>query len=162
MPACIMDNVERGLRDADIVIAVTSSTDAVIFPHLLKPGAIVCDVARPRDVSVRVARARPDVLVFEGGVVAVPGACDLGFDFGFPPRTAYACMSETMILALEGRRDHFTLGKSVSVAQVEEIDALARKHGFALAGLRSFERAVTPETVDAVKYAVERCGTTGG
>ena len=123
------DNVASGLKDADIVITVTSAVDAVIQPEHIKRGAVVCDVARPRDVSVRVARERNDVLVIEGGVVAVPGKMRLPlpdkagqeFNFGFPHGTAYACMSETMILALEGRYESFTLGKEVSVAQVDEI-----------------------------------------
>jgi predicted amino acid dehydrogenase len=87
------------------------------------------------------------VLVIEGGVVEVPGDVEFNFNFGFPPKMAYACMSETMMLALEGRYESFTLGKDVSVEQVEEITRLARKHGFKLAGFRSFEKAVTEEQI---------------
>ena len=114
-------------------------------------------MARPRDVSVRVAKERDDVLVIEGGVVAVPGhAVDFRFNFGFPVKTAYACMSETMILALEGRYKSFTLGKDVSAAQVTEISGLAQKHGFRLAGYRSFERAVTEEYIQTVRRNAAR------
>lgn len=143
----------QSLRGADAIITVTSAADSVIMPEHLKPGAVVCDVARPRDVSVRVAKERPDVLVIEGGVVAVPGDVDFGLDFGFPPKTAYACMSETMMLALEDRAENFTLGKDVSVEQVEETQRLASKHGFTLAGLRSFERAVDDEVIDRARRA---------
>ena len=149
-------DVAEGLRDADIVITVTSAVDAVILPEHLKRGAVVCDVARPRDVSVRVARERKDVLVIEGGVVAVPGDVDFHFEFGFPPKTAYACMSETIMLALDERYESFTLGKEVSVAQVEETQRLAIKHGFRLAGFRSFERAVTDETIAAIRRSAGR------
>ncbi|MCL6624776.1 MAG: hypothetical protein K6T17_09215, partial [Fimbriimonadales bacterium] len=114
-----------------------------------------CDVARPRDVSRRVAEERPDVLVLEGGIVEVPGDVNFGFDFGFPPRMAYACMAETMILALENRPEPFTLGKKVSVAQVEEIRRLAEKHGFRLAGFRSFEKPVSEETIQRVRRLAE-------
>jgi len=145
-------SVER-LRDCDAVVTVTSSDAAVIQPEHLKAGSVVCDVARPRDVSVRVAKERPDILVIEGGVVAVPGDVDFGFNFGFPPKTAYACMSETMILALEDRAECYTLGKDVSVEQVREMLALADKHGFRLAGFRSFERAVDEETIERVRAA---------
>ena len=145
----LYDDVHLGLRDADLVITVTSARDTVIEPEDLKSGSVVCDVARPRDVSVRVAKERDDVLVIEGGVVAVPGPdADFHFTFGFPPRTAYACMSETMMLALDGRYESFTLGKEVSVGQAEETERLAKKHGFHLAGYRSFEKAVTDQTID--------------
>jgi fatty aldehyde-generating acyl-ACP reductase len=141
---------------ADVIITVTSAVDAIIYPKDLKSGAVVVDVARPRDVSVRVARERDDVLVIEGGLVEVPGAVDFGFNFGFPPRMAYACMSETMMLALDGRIENFTLGKEVSLQQVQITQALARKHGFRLAGFRSFERALTDEEIAAIRARARR------
>ena len=153
----LYSDVRTGLRDAQLVVTVTSAVEAVIQPEDLAIGAVVCDVARPRDTSVRVVKERDDVLVVEGGVVAVPGPdADFHFNFGFPSKTAYACMSETMILALEGRYESFTLGKDVTVAQVQEIARLAAKHGFQLAGYRSFEKAVTEETIAATRRNAER------
>jgi len=52
------------------------------------------------------------------------------------------------MLALDGRYESFTLGKEVSVGQAEETERLAKKHGFHLAGYRSFEKAVTDQTID--------------
>jgi fatty aldehyde-generating acyl-ACP reductase len=135
----------------DLILTVTSAIHAVIEPRHLKPGAVVCDVARPRDVSWRVAQERDDVLVIEGGMVDVPGPVDFGFDFGFPPGKSYACMAETMVLALEGRYEDYTIGREISAAQALEIGALATKHGFRLSGFRSFEKAVSQETIDAVR-----------
>lgn len=152
----ITDDIAAGLREADVILTVTSAVDAVIQPEHLKRGAVVCDVARPRDVSVRVAKERDDVLVIEGGVVAVPGDVDFRFSFGFPAKTAYACMSETMLLALDGRYESFTLGKEVSVVQAEEMLRLAKKHGFKLAGFRSFEKGITEETIARVRKAAGR------
>jgi predicted amino acid dehydrogenase len=149
------------LLAADIVVTVTSAVDTVIEPPFLKAGAVVCDVARPRDVSKQVAQQRPDVLVIEGGVVAVPGEVDFGFDFGFPPRTAYACMSETMILALEGRYENYSLGREIEEAKVREISALAAKHGFKLAGFRSFERQVSDEQIVRTRELAERARRKG-
>jgi len=145
-----------GLREADIVITVTSAVDTVVPGEALKPGAVVCDVARPRDVSKKVAKERPDVLVIEGGAVEVPGPVDFHFNFGFPPKTSYACMAETMILALEERYESYSLGRDLTVEQVREMGALAEKHGFKLAGFRSFERQVTDEYIDGVKKAAGR------
>jgi predicted amino acid dehydrogenase len=155
----VFTDVAAGLKAADIIITVTSAVDAVILPEHIQPGAVICDVARPRDVSVRVAKERNDVLVIEGGVVAVPGDMhlpkpdkpDSEFSFGFPPGTAYACMSETMMLALEGRYESFTLGKTVSVEQVDTISQLAVKHGFHLAGFRSFEHAVDKDEIARIR-----------
>ena len=134
-----------------MVIAVTSAVDFIIDPADLKSGAVVCDVARPRNVSRNVSALRNDVLVIEGGVIRVPGNADFHFNFGFPPHTCFACMAETMILALEGRYENFTLGRNLDPVQIDTISELAKKHGFALAGFRNFEHAVTPEMIEKIK-----------
>lgn len=139
------------IYDADLILTVTSAVHEVIQPQHLKPGAVVCDVARPRDVSKRVAAERDDVLVIEGGMIEIPGQPDFHFDFGFPPRHAYACMAETMALALEQRYEDYTIGKDITVAQALEIGEIADRHGFRLSGFRSFEQPVTAEQIAAVR-----------
>jgi predicted amino acid dehydrogenase len=148
------DQVRRAVAEADIVLTVTSATAVLVEPEDLKPGAVVCDVARPRNVSREVYARRDDVLVLDGGVIQVPGEVDFGFDFGFPPGTCEACMAETMILALEGRYESYTLGAEVQLERVEEIAGLARKHGFRLAGFRRFERAIPEEEVEQIRKRV--------
>ena len=139
------------LADAQLILTVTSSIHDIIRPEHLQPGSVVCDVARPRDVSAMVAAARDDILVIDGGMVDVPGPVNFHFDFGFPPGKAYACMAETMALALEGRFEDYTLGKHLTRERVEEIDAMATKHGFRLSGFRSFEREVTQQHIETVR-----------
>lgn len=150
LPVTTTTEIDR-LAEAHVVVTVTSDINAVIQPRHLRTGAVVCDVARPRDVSHHVAQQRQDVLVIEGGMVAVPGPVDFGFDFGFPPGMAYACMAETMALALEGRYESYTLGKDIELAQVQTIDRIATKHGFRLGGFRTFERAMTEREIAAVQ-----------
>ena len=149
-------DVKHAVQEAEIVLTVSSATDVLIAPEDLRPGAVVCDVARPRNVSRLVYERRNDVLVIDGGVIEVPGDVDFGFDFGFPPRMCEACMAETIILALEGRYENFTLGKEIDLARVEEITALARKHGFRLAGFRRFERAIGDDEIERIRTAAGR------
>lgn len=151
----------NALRAADLIITVTSALDAIIQPEHLKPGAVVCDVARPRDVSRSVVEQRDDVLVIEGGMVAVPGAVDFHFNFGFPPGMAYACMAETMALALDGKYESYTLGKDLTVEQVTAIEEIATRHGFRLGGFRSFERAVTDEQIEQIIHRARQVGVRG-
>jgi len=139
------------IRQADVILAVSSAGEAIIQPHHLKPGAVVCDVARPRDVSRKVVEERDDVLVIEGGMVEVPGEVDFHFNFGFPLRMAYACMAEAMALAMDNRYEAYSLGKDLAVTQVEAIEDIARRHGFRLGGFRSFERAVTDEHIERIR-----------
>ncbi|GJQ38491.1 MAG: shikimate 5-dehydrogenase [Anaerolineaceae bacterium] len=146
------------LAESDLILTVTSAVHAVIQPEHLRPGSVVCDVARPRDVSAMVAAARDDIFVIDGGMVDVPGPVDFHFNFGFPPGKAYACMAETMALALEGRFEDYTLGKQITRQRVDEISAIAKKHGFRLSGFRSFEKEVTLEQIEAVRRNARRAG----
>jgi predicted amino acid dehydrogenase len=144
------------LSDAQLILTVTSAVHDVIRPEHLQPGSVICDVARPRDVSAMVARVRDDILVIDGGMVDVPGPVDFHFNFGFPPGKAYACMAETIALALEGRFEDYTLGKHITRERVEEIGSIARKHGFRLSGFRSFEKEVTPRQIEKIRRNAAR------
>jgi fatty aldehyde-generating acyl-ACP reductase len=139
------------IAQAQLILTVTSAIHDIIHPEQLQPGCVVCDVARPRDVSLMVAEKRNDILVIDGGMVDVPGPVDFHFNFGFPPGKAYACMAETITLAMEGRFEDYTLGKNITRQRVDEIAAMATKHGFRLSGFRSFEREVTEEQIETVR-----------
>ena len=136
------------IGDADLIITTTSAlTGKVINVDKLKPGAVVCDVARPPDVKEADAARRPDVLIVESGEIMLPGTPDFGFDIDMPPGTAYACLSETALLAMEGKFGDYTLGRNIEMERVKEMYHLWQKHGLQLAGLRSFGVYVTPEMI---------------
>src|SRR5258706_644308 len=139
------------LKDAQLILTVTSAIHDVIRPEYLQPGSVVCDVARPRDVSAMVAAARDDILVIDGGMVDVPGPVNFHFNFGFPEGKVYACMAETMALALEGRFVDYTVGKDITLERVKEITAISEKHGFRMSGFRSLEREGTEDQIETVR-----------
>jgi fatty aldehyde-generating acyl-ACP reductase len=143
--------IDQVLGQADIVIAVSSAVTEIINPQKLKTGALICDVARPRSISKTVAQERKDVLVIEGGLIELPGDVDFHFNFGYPPKLALACMAETILLSLENMFESYTLGRELTIDQVNRIGKLAQKHGFKLAGLRSFEKLVEEETIFRVR-----------
>jgi fatty aldehyde-generating acyl-ACP reductase len=140
------------LKDAQLILTVTSAIHDVIRPEHLQPGSVVCDVARPRDVSAMVAAARDDILVIDGGMVDVPGPVNFHFNFGFPDGKAYACMAETIALALEGRFEDYTVGKEITLERVKDITSIAERHGFRMSGFRSFEREITEKQIEAVRH----------
>ncbi len=136
------------LSQADLVVTATTAMGRKVIDVLkLKPGCVVCDVARPPDVKEEDARLRPDVLVVESGEVLLPGEPDFGFDMGLPPGVAYACLAETALLALEGRFESFTLGRNIETEQVKEIYRLFKKHGLQLEELHSYGRPVSDEEI---------------
>lgn len=141
----VVGSVDLGaLRDAELVVSATSSAGALIRPEHLRPGAAVYDLALPPDVSAAVHSLGVDAKVLSGGEVIVPGDVEFGFDFGLPPRHAYACMSETIALSLEGRYENFTLGREIAPERVTEISNIAWRHGFRPAPLFGRERYPAP------------------
>ena len=117
-------DLTKGLEQADKIVARSPPRLAIIQPEHLKPGAVVCDIARPRDVSKRVAEERDDVLVIEGGAwqcQASPTSSSTSAS-----GMVYACMAETMLLALEGHTGDYSLGADLQQEQVGR-----RRHGAA-------------------------------
>jgi predicted amino acid dehydrogenase len=145
------------LGDCDLVVTATSAFgQRVVDIARCKPGAVICDVARPPDISPAEAALRPDVLVIESGEVLIPGAIDFGYDIGLPPGTAYACLAETALLAMEGRFEDYTLGRNISIERVKEIYHLFKKHQFQLAPLRSFGAYITEDDLARRRDLAER------
>lgn len=136
------------LAECDLIVTTTSALSGkVINVDKLKPGAVVCDVARPPDVKKEDAARRPDVLVIESGEILLPGEPDFGFDIGLPPGTAYACLSETALLTMEHMYGDYTLGRNIEIEKAKEMYRLMKKHGLELAGLRSFDEYITDEAL---------------
>jgi predicted amino acid dehydrogenase len=153
----IATDASQHLAEADLVVTTTTAIgQKVIDVRKLKPGCVVCDVARPPDVKEEDARLRPDVLVVESGEILLPGEPDFGFDIGLPPGVAYACLAEAAVLAMEGRFENFTLGRNIEMDKVKEMYRLFQKHGLELEGLRSFGRYVTDEEVAEKRELADR------
>lgn len=133
------------VSQADVVITATSNLQELITPEMVKRGAVICDISRPPNVSREVHRVREDVLVIDGGVISLPGRPDLGWNFGFDQGLAYACMAETIMLGLEKRYEHASIGSNLSLDFILYTRDMAEKHGFALAELRSFDRPLGTE-----------------
>jgi len=144
----ISTSPDEFVGEADLIVTTTSAMGQRIIDILqCKPGAVICDIARPPDVTKEEAALRPDVLVIESGEILLPGEPDYGYDIGLPQGVAYACLAETALLAMEGRFEDYTLGRDISVEKVKEIYRLFKKHGLRLSGLRSHDEFLTDEDI---------------
>lgn len=143
--------------ECDLIVTATSAFGQRILDiSECQPGAIICDVARPPDISQAEAALRPDLLIIESGEVFLPGDVDFGYDIGLPPKTAYACLAETALLAMEGRFEDYTLGRYIEMDRVKEIFRLFKKHKLEIADLRSFGRPLTEEDFRHRRELAER------
>jgi predicted amino acid dehydrogenase len=142
----ISTSADYHVADADLIVTTTTALNQrIIDVSKCKPGAVVCDIARPPDITVEEAELRPDMLIIESGEILLPGKPDFGYDIGLPPGVAYACLAETALLAMEGRFEDYTLGRDIEIERVKEIYQMYKKHGLELSGIRSHGHFLTDE-----------------
>lgn len=135
----------KTLTSADVLVILTASNATLITPEHLKKHAIILDGTQPRNTSKSILTERPDVTLIDGGNVTIKDIALIGGGFGLPQGEYFACFSETLLLALEGRKEHFCLGNA-TLEQANYIKNLAVKYkemGFTLAPFSSFGKPVT-------------------
>ncbi|MFC6239147.1 dehydrogenase [Longivirga aurantiaca] len=147
----IAATAERHLPDVDLVVTATSGAGKRVLDIMkVKPGCVITDVARPLDLSAEDVAKRPDVLVIESGEIELPGDVRMR-SIGLPPGVAYACLAETVVLALEGRYETFTVGREIEWEKVKEIYKLGLKHGMQLAVISGVNGAYTDADIARVR-----------
>lgn len=140
-------SLDTALADADIVLVATSSEMALIDPLKLRPGTLVCDIARPPNVA-DAAIPSQSVMVFDGGLVEPPFDVDLGTFQTLPKNLCWGCLGETMLLALAREQRDYSLGSRLSLADADHLAVLADEHGFQPAPPQWYGRDVTEAAIE--------------
>ncbi|WP_168199249.1 aminotransferase class III-fold pyridoxal phosphate-dependent enzyme [Pseudorhodobacter turbinis] len=140
-------SLQTALLDADIVLVATSSEKSLIDPLTLPRGTLVCDIARPPNVSDAIM---PDqtALVFDGGLIQPPFDVDLGAFQTLPKNLCWGCLGETMLLALAREDRDYSIGSRLSIADADRLSLLADLHGFAPAPTQWYGRHVSAEDIE--------------
>jgi predicted amino acid dehydrogenase len=139
------------LEDMDLIVTATSGAGKRVLDIMqVKPGCVITDVARPLDLSAEDVAKRPDVLVIESGEIELPGDVKMK-GIGLPPGVAYACLAETVVLALEGRYETFTVGRNIEWEKVKEIYKLGLKHGMSLATISGVNGVYSDEDIARIR-----------
>jgi hypothetical protein len=68
-----------------------------------------------------------------------------------PRNIAYACLAETIVLALEERFETFTIGRNIEWRKVKEIYKLGLKHGMRLAAISGVNGVFSDEDIARVR-----------
>lgn len=147
------DNL-KAVRDADIVIAAASATSSILNVGWFKPGAIICDIGYPKNISYAPV-TRQDILIFSGGLTKSPSPVNFPVDTGLPAdNTLYGCFAEAVILALEKRFENFSFGRGkITCEKIEEIRQMSKKHGFEVAPFYWGHTLIDDTIISRVKEA---------
>ncbi len=142
-------NIPQDLPECNLVIATSNSPEYLIFPEDLQSGAVVCDVARPADVDPSVYQ-RDDVLILEGGLVQYPDNISFGANLGYREGVSLACLSETVLLAMEGDCRDYSIGTKLPLETVQYLRTVAQKHGLGLAGLKMGNHEIDDQEIEKI------------
>ena len=144
-------DADEHIADMDVIVTATSGAGKKVLDIMkVKPGAVITDVARPLDLSAEDVAKRPDVLVIESGEIELPGDPQMK-GIGLPKGVAYACLAETIVLALEGRYETFTVGRNIEWEKVKEIYRLGLKHGMKLAAISGVNGIYTDSDLATIR-----------
>ena len=142
---------DKDIGAMDMIVTATSGAGKKVLDIMkVKPGCVITDVARPLDLPPSEVAKRPDVLVIESGEIRLPGKVEMK-NIGLPPNVAYACLAETIVLALDGRFENFTVGRGIEWEKVREIYKLGLKHGMQLAEISGVNGPYSDEDIARVR-----------
>ena len=149
----ITTNTNEYLPTADMIVTATSGAGKKILDIMkVKPGCVITDVARPLDLKPEDIVKRPDVMYIESGEIEVPVKDKLQIrDIHLPKNVVFACMAETIVLALEGRFEEFTIGRDIEWKKVKEIYKLGLKHGMKLAAISGVDGVYTNDDINKIR-----------
>ena len=141
------------LSEADMIVTATSGAGKKVLDIMkVKPGCVITDVARPLDLKPEDVAKRKDVMYRESGEIEVPVKDHLQIrDIHLPKNVVFACMAETIVLALEGRFENFTIGRDIEWEKVKEIYKLGLKHGMKLAAISGLKGVYTDDDINKIR-----------
>jgi len=147
---------ESAVRDADIIVAAASVSASILKIDWFKPGAIICDVAYPKNISYT-PTTRRDIFIFSGGLTKSPTPFSLPIDIGLPSSdTIYGCFAEAIILALENRYENFSFGRgNITSEKIDEIRNLGKKHGFEVSDFYWGDKLIDESIIERAKEVVK-------
>jgi predicted amino acid dehydrogenase len=141
---------EQFSTEADLVICAASLASPSLLLGRIAPDAIVCDAGYPKNLSPNAQT--PGARIFFGGLGQITGGLSFAPDFHgvlnrHPfPDVVHGCLLEGMALALERRFEPFSQGRGfITPERVEEIEAIAARHGIYLAPLYNSDGPVEDE-----------------
>ena len=88
--------------------------------------------------------------MIESGEIQLPGDVHMK-NIGLPKGVAYACLAETIVLALEGRFENFTVGRAIEWEKVREIYQMGLKHGMKLAAISGVNGPFSDADIERVR-----------
>lgn len=143
-PIKLVSTFSEALQEARIIFTAGSGVQTLNADEMDKP-VIVIDVSFPRNVFAD----SENMLVIDANAIPLPR--DIVSVDGYFPERIPTCLAELILLSFEEKKEGFSLGRNLSLEKIEEIGALAKKHGFLADLLYSFDKPVDMQRLEYFK-----------
>jgi len=124
----IEEDIDKAVKDADIVINANISREPAFEMRKLKPNTIFCNISSFSAATEKTS-LRNDITAVLGGLIKLPYS-DSRINTGLPKDIIPASLAETMLLTFEERFVSYSSGENINLDQLEEIADIAVQHGF--------------------------------
>ncbi len=148
---------QYAIAEADIVIFVTSSTKTLCSEEDFKPGAIVCDVGFPKNVTTANLN-RDDIVIYAGGLAQPPGEMKHADLWGLPSNNMiYGCFAEAIAVAMEGCFECCSSdSENIPIEKLRKIKHALFKHGFIVPPFMNMRKVYTTVDFENIKDIVRK------
>jgi predicted amino acid dehydrogenase len=134
----LVPSISEASKESRFFFTAGSENQLALAHDFVAP-AIVIDVSFPKNVP----KPADHVFAIDSGIVNVPKAF-LNMS-GYYPDKALTCLSELMMLSLEGHCEDFSLGRNISLQKIKQIGNWAIKYGFNSDQLFSYGQPIDKE-----------------
>lgn len=116
------------IKEAEFLVVTTSATGAVMSEDLISKTKIIYDLTQPKNTPKNIQENK-NIIFVDGGLIKLPHNIDIGLDISLPKGVAFACLSETMVLAIS-EKYHLVSRGDLHIPHVQEIGDIATKANF--------------------------------
>lgn len=125
----IEEDLHKAVKDADIVISHTHTSQTLLNIEELKPKSIFCDISVSKSSIDKLIPYR-DIAIIKAGLIKLPYPINLNLGLGLSKNIIWATLAETMLLTFEKRFITYSLGENINPDRLEQIADMAMQHGF--------------------------------
>lgn len=125
---------EKAASRADLIIIAPGGTEYIPALKCVKKEVVLCNISRSL-ILKRCSVSPGDVFDITGAIINPPPNINFTPRFSFSGESFYASLVETMILAMEGRFENYSLGYELRQCKIDEMTRLSLKHDFRCTGV---------------------------
>jgi predicted amino acid dehydrogenase len=143
-PVKLVSSFLQAQDETRIILTAGSAVQMINLAEIDNP-LIIIDVSFPKNVFGESEK----IMVIDANSIPLPR--DRLSVSGYVPDRVPTCLAELILLSFEGKKEDFSLGRTLSLERINEIGGLAKTHGFVADILYGDDKPIAAERLDYFK-----------